>query len=462
VSKRVEALRVPPHAIDAEESVLGACMLDETAIGRIDWLREEDFYRKDHRLIYRALCELSSTGKPCDAVTMGEWFESNGMAEMVGGTARVIQLANSTPSAANIHAYAEIVLEKSRLRQLIDAGTSLASAGFDPRGQDSSTIASHAANVLGALVSDPRAGGLEGISTASRQWFETMTRRYENKDKLIGLETPFWALNRLTKGLQPGWLIIIGGRPGMGKTVLMENLGRFAALKNEPTAVFSMEMRRGSLMDRTMSAMSEIDHERLSEAWKLSEDEWALLTDKQKLINAAPMYIDDTPGLSAEQIVARAKRQHMRRPLKLVMIDNISRLSLPKRANKTDEIGDALKTLDNAAKKYGWTLILLAHLNRPSQDRKDHRPTLNDLRGSGDIEQDADLVLFLHREDYYNRKSHLKGVVELIPSKGRDLNTSWLPAEQGMQPCILLENCYSTMRLESWNGALPDPPPPSA
>lgn len=454
-------IRVPPHDISAEGAVLGACMLDERALSLIaDLISEEDFYMQDHRTIYRAVCDLQNRGKPTDSVTMCEWFEQNGAAQL---GAVSMDITSRTPSAANVLAYAEIVKQKSRCRQLIDLGTNIASAAYEPRGADPSVIASDACNKLGSFLSGPRSGGLEPARAAVRSWFQQLHVRYEMGDRLSGLATPFSGLNLLTQGLQPGDMIVIAGRPSMGKSVLWENLGRHCAMNGEAAAMFSLEMRKESLIQRGVSALTGIPHKWLQRPWELQETHWNDVTHAMQTISKAPYHIDDQRGLTAQQIVARAKRVHRERgPLKFVGVDHLGWLLLPGVRNKSEEIGYALKVLGNAAKENGWVLVLVSQLNRSLEARPNKRPVMSDLRESGEIEQDADVVLFTYRDEYYNHASYLKGFVELIPAKGRDLDLGDLikPTDTDMRPCIALRNHYSTMSLTDWDGDLPQPPKP--
>lgn len=447
---RVEHLRQPPHSEDSEQAVLGGLMLDERALTKIcDWIKEEDFYRRDHRLIFRAISELSTAGKPCDAVTMGEWFEAQGVADMIGGANYVIQLANSTPSAANITAYAEIVREKARLRDLITIGTDMVSKAFAPYGSDTSSIASGASLRLGDLIGDPRGGGLETVGGAVRSWMARMHERYERGPHLSGLATPFGQMNDMTQGLQPGDTIVIAARPGMGKTVLLENIARFNALAGNATAIFSLEMSKEALIQRGVSAMSGVPHERLRRAWEINEEQWPLISEATSRLVRAPYSIDAQPGLTPQQIVARAKRLHLRKKLTLVGIDHLGRVRLPNKANKADEVGDALKYIQGAAKECGWVLVILNQLNRGLLARTDTRPNMGDLRASGAIEEDADQIYFMHRQEYFEPATHLKGVVELIPAKGRDFQNN---------KTIHLQNHYENMMLSDWVGDLPAAP----
>lgn len=452
--RAIDTLRTPPHSIDAEQSVLGGLMLNEQALAKVsDWLNEEHFYRKDHRLIYRAICELAAANKPYDAVTMGEWVEQNNVADLLD-VSYVIRITNATPSAANIVAYASIVLERARLRQLIDVGTKITSDAWSP-GAEVASIATAAASAINGMATDPRSGGLAPVRSAVVSWIQVIQQRHDRGEHLTGLETPYAKVNEMTQGLQPGDTIIIAGRPSMGKTILWENIARHCAVeRGEPVALFSLEMRKEAIVQRGVSALSGVPHEHLRRAWQLDDDEWAQITAATVSLNKAPYWIDDQPGLTAAEIVARAKRMHQQRPLKLVGIDHIGRMRLPGRANKAEEIGDALKLLQGEAKRLGWVLVIVSQLNRNLYGRTDLRPNMGDLKASGAIEEDADVIFFVHREDYYDtpdKRTHLQGVVELIPAKGRDFANNHT---------IYLRNGFDRMRAEDWHGPLPKPPEP--
>lgn len=448
-SSRMDALRQPPCSIEAEQAVLGGLMLDERAFARIDgWLVEEDFFRKDHRLIFRAIADQAARGKPIDSVTLGEWFEANGMAELVGGSSYVLKIANSTAGAANIAAYAEIVAEKSRLRKLIDAGTEIAGEAFSPKA-DASLIASKGTNTLSALLGPARAGGPRQVKGAVSTWLAHLQERYDRGQAISGLETPWSSLNSLMLGLQDGDLIVVAGRSSMGKSVLGFQLGAHVAIvRRKRSAVFSLEMREDQFVQRGVACFGKVPHEHLRNPTKMADDEWSRVSAATSLLAGAPLEVDDESGLTVAQIMARAKRMHLHAPLSLVVVDHLHEIKRPGR-DPVNELGDVARALKDLAKKLRIPVVLLAQLNRGNLSRSDHRPMLSDLRASGAIEEIADVVLLLHREDYYDRNTHLKKVVEVIIGKGRDL-----PAGDS----VYLQNCYDQMRLDDWEGPLPEKP----
>jgi replicative DNA helicase len=421
---RIDALRVPPHSIDAEQAVLGGLMLDERAWERIaDKLAEDDFYRKDHRLIFRAIGELSNKNMPCDAVTLGEWFESNGLAELVGGTSYVIQLANSTPSAANIAAYAEIVREKSILRQLIDAGTEIVGDGFQPEGRSSQEILETAEQKVFHIAESGARGkkGFVQMRTAVKEAFQILHQRYESKGSVTGLATGFTDLDEMTAGLQPSDLIIVAARPSMGKTALAVNMAEHAALKSrKAVAIFSMEMSASQLAFRLISSLGRINQQHLRTG-DLQEEEWPRVTSAITLLSDAKIFIDDTPALSPAELRARARRLKREHDVGLIVIDYLQLMQVPgNKENRATEISEISRSLKAMAKEMNIPVIALSQLNRSLEQRTDKRPVMSDLRESGAIEQDADVILFIYREEVYDKESPKKGSAELIIGKQRN------------------------------------------
>jgi replicative DNA helicase len=421
---RIDALRVPPHSIDAEQAVLGGLMLDERAWERIaDKLNEDDFYRKDHRLIYRAIGDLSNKNLPCDAVTLGEWFDSKGIAELVGGSSYVLQLANSTPSAANITAYAEIVREKSVLRQLIDAGTEITGDGFQPEGRSSQEILENAERKVFQIAESGARGrkGFVAMRAAVKEAFQILHQRYESKGSVTGLATGFADLDEYTAGLQPSDLIIIAARPSMGKTALAVNIAEHAALKTrKAVAIFSMEMSSSQLAFRLISSLGRINQQHLRTG-DIQEEEWPRVTSAITLLSDAKIFIDDTPALSPGELRARARRLKREHDLGLIVIDYLQLMAVPgNKENRATEISEISRGLKALAKELNIPVIALSQLNRSLEQRTDKRPVMSDLRESGAIEQDADVILFIYRDEVYDKDSPKKGTAEIIIGKQRN------------------------------------------
>jgi replicative DNA helicase len=422
---RVEQLRIPPQSIDAEQAVIGGLMLAPDAFDRIaDRLNEEDFYRRDHQLIYRAIRELAEKSRPYDAVTLGEWFESQGLSEQVAGGAYLIELASTTPSAANITAYAEIVRDKAILRQLIDAGTGIVNDAFQPDGRDSDEILSKAEQDVFA-ISEARAQGrtdFVAINKAMAEAFDVLQTRYQNGGSITGLPTGYTEFDEMTAGLQPTDLVILAARPAMGKTTLALNIAEHAAIKTKkPVAVFSMEMSASQLALRLISANGRVNATRLRTG-QLEDEDWSRVSGAIRMIKETKIFIDDTPGLSPESLRAKARRLKREHGLGLIVIDYLQLMAVPGNSeNRATEISEISRSLKGLAKELNVPVIALSQLNRSLETRADKRPVMADLRESGAIEQDADMIVFIYRDDYYNKEnSPDKGLAEIIIGKQRN------------------------------------------
>lgn len=442
-----DEIRVP-QALDAEAAVLGAIMLDATSIGLVDWIREEDFYRSDHRLIFRSLRALIDRNEPCDAVTMVDWFEREGVAHEVGGAGYIIDLANSTPSAANIVAYAEIVAETSRLRAQMAVGEGLIAAA-SRRGAVAADVGAQAMHALGEIGAVSHKGGLVPVRGALKAVYAEIYRRYEAGGGLLGLSTPWPGLDAVTKGLRPGVVYVIGSRPSMGKTVVGLNIATHNARAGVRTGVFSIEMTGPELMTRALASEGQIPHEWVEQPTAGPEEYWARLTAAMASLSTSQLVLDDTPALRIDQLLGRARRAHRQQPLGLVVIDHLHDMDVGTGDNVRHEIGRAVQGCKALAKEMNIPVVLLCQLNRNVASRNDKRPTLTDLREAGAIEQKADVVLFLHREDYYNPDTHLKGVLEVIPAKGRQIRIG---------QSVHLQHRFDQMRVDPWDGPLPQAP----
>jgi replicative DNA helicase len=439
-----------PQSIEAEQAVLGGLMLAPTALANVaDWLKPEDFIRWDHRQIYTAILELAEKNKPFDPVTMGEWFEAQGQSDVVGHGAYLIQISAATPSAANITAYAEIVKDKAALREGIQIGTKLVESCYRPEGKDTIEIVADASRALVELKGDPKAGGLVAASSGLNDWFNDLQERYNSGNKLTGIPYPWKDVNDVTHGLQPGELTIVAARPSMGKSIMGLNLAMFSALRELHTAVFSLEMTQRQINRRNISSLSGVPHEWLLAPDKEHEEYWSRVTSAIQRLRSAPLMVDDQAGVRTEQIVARARRAHMKRPIKLLVLDHMHDVALPGKKEARHEIGDIAAAGKMLAKEFDCPAVFLAQLNRSCESRTDKRPVMADLRESGDIEQKADAIWFLYREDYYQRnKPGYEPLhdVELILGKGRDLRVG--------APVILREQ-FDVMALRDWEGPRP-------
>lgn len=448
---RLEQLRVPPQSVESEQAVLGGMMLVPDGFDRIaDKLTEQDFYRRDHQLIFRAIKALAERNRPYDSVTLAEWLVSKGHGEQINGGAYLVELASTTPSAANMGAYAEIVRDKAVLRQLIELGTGLVNDGFQPDGRDAGEILADANAKLVELQPQQR-GGLRSVSESMPQWWEGYAERFAFKGGLTGLPTPWAEFNRLTHGLQPATLYLIAARPGMGKSVMGGNLAQFCALRGKCTALFSVEMSERECHDRNIAALANVPHD-----WVIApdcrDDYEQAVSDAFRTMRSAPLFIDDTPSITVRQFVARARRMHKRTPIDLLVIDHIHDFSVDVKLARF-EYGAIVQAAKSLGKEWNIPVVALAQLNRNVSGRADRRPTLADLRESGELEQKADVVLLLHREDYYDtdeEKTHLQGVVEAHIAKGRNIRGG---------ARFHLKNRFDQMRLDDWEGPLPKPKP---
>lgn len=433
-----------PHSLDAEAAVVGGVMLDPKALAKIsDWIAEDDFFKQAHRYIWRAITYLAAKGKPFDAVTLADWFEREGKADAVGGVSAVIEISNSTPSAANIVAHAEIVKEYSRQRACMSAGVSLVE---DIRhGASAEKAITNATRSLAAIpIVSNALGGLQSQKTITAEWLTDLTRRYERQDEVSGLRSPWPALDRKTFGLQNGEMILLAARPNMGKSIAANQICVHAADHSKRrVAQFSLEQTTKAVTGRNVSARSTVPHNWLQSPREQYADEHAsrfqaVLTALGEL-SQIPLWIDDTPGLTAAQICGRARREHLRAPLGLVVVDTLNAIGRPG-VNANSEFGEASKMFKRLAKELDCPVIVCCQLSRELLKRRDPRPIMSDLRDCGELEQDADVILFLHREDYYDRNTKRKGIVEIEIGKGKDIQT-------GQR--IFLENEFQYMRMVS-------------
>lgn len=425
-----DQLRVAPHSVEAEQAVLGGLMLAPEALAKLDWLKAEDFYRREHQAIFGGIAELAEKEQLPDVVTLGDWFVERGEAELVGDGAYLIELASTTPSAANIVAYAEIVKSHATRRRLIEVGTELVNNGFQPDGQDVSVIAGDAVMAL-AELNGVRRGSVKTAKQVGGLWFKELQARYERQGQMIGLPTPWTGFNRLTNGLQDKQLIIVAGRPSMGKSAWAVNVATSLALRGERALIFNLEMSDTSIYNRAVSSISDVPLAWLQQPDNEHEEYWARVTHATTDINASGLMIDDTAGLTMHQIKARCRRERMRAPVRLVVIDHLHLMPLPGKTKETSEIGHITAACKDLAKELCCPVVLLSQLNRSLESRQNKRPVMADLRESGAIEQDADVIVVLYRDDYYavreGRPSSLAGFMEMIVLKNREgeTGTAW-------------------------------------
>ena len=424
---QLESARVPPQSIEAEQSVLGGLLLDNTAWDRIaDLVTAVDFYRADHRLVFEHIGGLIDTGRPADALTVAESLERSGQLGDVGGHAYLGALAANTPSAANIRRYAEIVRERSIMRNLAAIGTEIADAAYNPAGRDAKALLDEAETKI-FRIAEAGQKSQQGFVKIDPLLTETVERvdvlyNRENKDDVIGLATGFVDLDRMTSGLQEGELIIIAARPSMGKTALAMNFVEHAALDlKKAVAVFSMEMSGAQLAMRMIGSVGRFDqHELRTGTFK--EEDWSRLVDAVGRLNDTQVFIDDTAGLNALEVRSRARRLHRQcGGLSLIVVDYLQLMSASGREeNRATEIAEISRSLKALAKELKVPVVALSQLNRSVEARQDKRPMMSDLRESGAIEQDADLIVFIYRDEVYNPDSPSRGMAEIIVAKQRN------------------------------------------
>ncbi len=416
--------KVPPHSLEAEQSVLGGLMLSSGAWDQIaDVVTVIDFYREDHRLIFQAISELKESSQPCDAVTVTEWFESRDKVDQVDGGNYISQLANNTPSAANVVAYANIVREKSILRSLIDVGTEITSSAYSTDGRKSQTLLEEAERLVFAIADkgSRRGTGFVSVQETLKEAMEKIEELNALEGEITGIPTGYQDFDRLTAGLQPSDLIIVAGRPAMGKTTFAMNIAENAAIKHGKTvAVFSMEMASIQLVMRLFSSLGQIEQNRIRTG-TLDDLDWPKLTSAMNLLHKSKLFIDDTPALSPAELRARARRLKREHDVDLIIVDYIQLMAVPDtRENRATEIAEISRSLKAIAKELNVPVVALSQLNRALETRPNKRPLMADLRESGSLEQDADLIVFIYRDEVYNPETSEKGKAEIIISKHRN------------------------------------------
>ena len=429
VDPAIAHLRVPPHSIEAEQSVLGGLLLDNPAFDKIaDIISERDFYRDEHQRIFRHISKLLERGKPADAVTVAESLDLGGEGNETGGLAYLGELAVNTPSASNIRRYAEIVRERAILRQLVTAGDEIAGSAFNPLGRDPKQLLDEAeAKVFAIAESGFRhQSGFQHINPLLTQVVERIQELHDrdNPSDITGVPTGYHDLDGRTSGLQPGDLLIVAGRPSMGKTSFALNIGEHVAIEvGLPVAVFSMEMGGTQLAMRMLSSVGRLDAHRVRTG-RLNDDEWSRLSYALGKMHEAPLYIDETPALNPIDLRARARRLHRQcGKLGLIIIDYLQLMSSANQGsseNRATEISEISRSLKGLAKELGVPVIALSQLNRSLEQRPNKRPVMSDLRESGAIEQDADVIMFIYRDEVYNPDTPDKGTAEIIIGKQRN------------------------------------------
>lgn len=424
---QITALKVPPHSIEAEQSVLGGLLLDNSAWDRIaDFLQESNFYRYDHRLIFKHIGKLIAAVRPADVITVFESLTSSGKAEEAGGLAYLNALAQNTPSAANIRRYAEIVRDRAVLRKLVTVADEISGDAFNPQGKEVRQLLDEAESKVFAIAEEGTRGG-QGfieIKPLLSQVVERIDTLYhqENSTDVTGTPTGFVDLDRMTSGLHGGELVIIAGRPSMGKTSLAMNIGEYVAVEyGLPVAVFSMEMPGTQLAMRMLGSVGRLDAHRLRTG-KLTDEDWPKLTHAMQKMSDAQIFVDEQSALNPLELRARARRLSRQcGQLGLIIIDYLQLMSSASSGeNRATEISEISRSLKSLAKELNVPVVALSQLNRGLEQRPNKRPVMSDLRESGAIEQDADVIFFIYRDEVYNPDSQDKGTAEIIIGKQRN------------------------------------------
>jgi len=424
---QVVSLKLPPHSIEAEQSLLGGLLLDNTAWDRIaDQVSEADFYRDDHRRIFSHIRKLVELGKPADVVTVHESIEKSNEVEQTGGLAYLGEIANATPSAANIRRYAEIVRERAILRKLVSVGDEIAASALNPAGRDAKQLLDEAeAKVF--EIAEMGARSVQGFSPIAPLLGEVVDRiqtlyERDSASDVTGIATGFHDLDRLTSGLQPGDMIVIAGRPSMGKTAFALNIAEHVAIvERKPVAIFSLEMSGPQLAMRMLSSVGRLDQTKIRTG-KLGDAEWDKMTNALGKLHDAPIHIDETGAINATDLRARARRLYRQcGGLGLIVIDYLQLMtSVRQNENRATEISEISRSIKALAKELAVPVIALSQLSRKVEERNDKRPLMSDLRESGAIEQDADVIMMMYREEYYKPDTNDKGIAEVIIGKQRN------------------------------------------
>ena len=415
--------RMPPASVEAEQAVLGAMLLKPEAVTTAaEELSADDFYRETHRLIYEAMMELKDRTEPVDLVTLTEQLKKADKLAKIGGIPALSLIANSVPTAANVHYHARIVHEKAQLRSLISAATEIAGAAYESA-DEVEDIMDNAEKRILAVSSGKRSKDFVPLQEILLDTLEQIDARYNNKGSLTGLPTGFTELDHLTAGLQKSDLILVAARPSMGKTAFTLNIAAHVVLRaREPVAFFSLEMSKEQLVQRLLCSEGRIDSQRLR-VGELEEKEWGDLIDTANRLSAAPLYIDDTPSITVMELRSKARRLKAEHGLSLIVIDYLQLMqgrASKNGDNRQQEISEISRSLKALARELNVPVIALSQLSRSVESRQVKRPMLSDLRESGSLEQDADIVMFLYREDYYDPETENKNITEVIIAKHRN------------------------------------------
>tara|TARA_B100000035_G_scaffold315448_1_gene336333 strand:+ start:20150 stop:21526 length:1377 start_codon:yes stop_codon:yes gene_type:complete len=423
----ISKLRLPPHSLEAEQSLLGGLLIDNEALDKVaDLVSVKDFYRQDHQIIYQHIHLLIERSQPADIVTVGESLESNSELNTVGGLEYLGLLAESTPTAANIRGYAQIIRERSIMRNLVEVGTDIVDNALSPQGRDAQQLLDESESKIFQIAEAGKNDriGFTDIKELLPQVAERIDQLFQrdNPSDVTGIPTGYKDLDMMTSGLQPGDLIIIAGRPSMGKTSLALNMCEYVSVDNGlPTAVFSMEMASTQLVSRLIGSVGKLNQHKMRTG-QLDDNDWEKLSYALGQLNEAPIFIDEGSALNPYEVRARARRLHKQcGRLGLIVIDYLQLMgSAGSTENRATEISEISRSLKALAKELNVPVIALSQLNRSVEQRPDKRPVMSDLRESGAIEQDADVIMFIYRDEVYNPETPDKGIAEIILAKQRN------------------------------------------
>lgn len=421
----MELGKVPPHDEDAEQAVLGSMLTDNDAVmAAVEVLKEDAFYREDNKIIYQAILNLYSKSEPIDIITLKDELESMGKFEQVGGFEYLASLPDKVPTTANVQKYIKIVEEKSVLRNLIKTANEIIELGYNPT-EDVEDIMDGAEKKIFDIMQSKNTKSYTPIKDVLVESFTNLEKLYNQKQHVTGVPTQFYDLDDKTAGLHGSELILVAARPAMGKTAFALNIATNAALRaNVPVAIFSLEMSKDQLVNRMLCSEAMVDSNKVKTG-KLDEEDWTKLAEAIGPLSEAGVYIDDTPGISVMEIRTKCRKLKMEKNIGLVVIDYLQLISGSNKRNgsREQEISEISRSLKVLAKELNVPVIALSQLSRAVEQRDDHRPMLSDLRESGAIEQDADIVMFLYRDDYYNKESAEKDIAEVIIAKQRGGST---------------------------------------
>jgi len=418
-------IRMLPNDVEAEQAVLGSMIIDKDAIANVlEMITPEAFYREDNKEIFAAICDLFETNKPIDLLTLKEQLRLRGTLDAVGGIAYIAELSAKVPTSANVGYYAKIVEEKALLRKLINASTEIVNMGYSAS-EEVQTIVDNAEKKIFDIVQKRNVQGFTPIKSILVDSFEKIEELYNQKGYLTGISYGFTDLDVKTAGLHNSDLILIAARPALGKTAFALNIAQNVAVKSKvPVAIFSLEMSKEQLVNRMICNEAMIDSSKMRTG-KLEEDDWGKLASAMSTLSDAPIFIDDTPGQTVMEIRAKCRRLKLEKGLGLIVIDYLQLMQGSKKGgeNRQQEVSDMSRALKIMAKELDVPVITLSQLSRAPDARPDHHPVLSDLRESGAIEQDADIVMFLYRDDYYNPETEKKNIAEVILAKHRGGST---------------------------------------